>query len=87
MSYKSLSDAPWCQALNDWIESQNARVLWRELKTDREVSCYEAKGKIFVVVAYAHGWELLIPASADNDVKKTLEAAEAYLNAHHEGEN
>ncbi len=67
-----------------FLVSHNARLLgvYSAPQSSTEFRTYLFEGRIIVIVAVygeADGWDLYLPASTENDVQKTLEAAEAFL--------
>src|SRR5579872_7334702 len=67
-----------------FLVSHNARLLgvYSAPQSSTEFRTYLFEGRIIVIVAVygeADGCDLYLPASTENDVQKTLEAAEAFL--------
>lgn len=68
-------------ALDAWLERVNAETTWNaSIKGSRNtLTGYLINGHLAIVLRYENsghdGWELLIPASRENSVASTLDAA------------
>lgn len=71
--------------LRDWLAAVNARQMWTtRVKGIGRIDCYRIGDGIALVQVYsrdrsADGWDLFVPASRENDIAKTFEAAELAL--------
>jgi hypothetical protein len=70
-------------ALDDWLERVGARKVWTTSieGTDMTMTGYLINGRMAIVQGYGkgNGWELFTPASNDNRVASTLDAAATAL--------